>query len=592
MLDPRIYRTGFAAVALAVIVFAFSLNDQQGPLSSPLAPDAFNGTTAFTTLQLLAGPNGYPDRRPGSVGDDALATYVAGQLRKIQGLNVSTSLSTVRTVDGMRTVETVTAVRPGLAPGSIVVVAHRDALGAPAQADLSGTAVMLELAQVLAGETPHRTIVFESISGSAGAAGATQLARSLAGPVDAVIALGNLASTTVRQPVVVPWSDSQDVAPPLLRKTVGATVAAQAGVQPGDPSLGSQLAHLALPLTLSEQGPFGEQGLPAVLISLSSEHAPATTESVGNGTMLGNMGQAVLQSVNALDAGRDVPAPAPYLLIQGKVVPAWAVRLLVLALILPVLIATIDGLARARRRGHSITRWIVWVLASALPFALALVVVLGARTIGMIADAPPGPVAGGVVPLGGSGIVLLLGVGLAIVLGFVLLRRAVIAAARADRRLAGNAPEGAGIAVLLVMCLTALAIWLRNPFAALLLVPALHLWMWILDADVRLRPVVCAVLLVIGLLPPIMVIVYFAHSLSLTPVGVVWNALLLLLGGQVGVVVALEWAVLLGCVASVIALALRALREPAPEQLPITVRGPVGYAGPGSLGGTESALRR
>jgi hypothetical protein len=35
-----------------------------------------------------------------------------------------------------------------------------------------------------------------------------------------------------------------------------------------------------------------------------------------------------------------------------------------------------------------------------------------------------------------------------------------------------------------------------------------------------------------------------------------------------------------------------ASRQPRPEQAPVTVRGPASYAGPGSLGGTESALRR
>ena len=32
VLDPRIYRTGLVAVALAVIVLAFSLENQPGPL--------------------------------------------------------------------------------------------------------------------------------------------------------------------------------------------------------------------------------------------------------------------------------------------------------------------------------------------------------------------------------------------------------------------------------------------------------------------------------------------------------------------------------------------------------------------------------
>ena len=49
----------------------------------------------------------------------------------------------------------------------------------------------------------------------------------------------------------------------------------------------------------------------------------------------------------------------------------------------------------------------------------------------------------------------------------------------------------------------------------------------------------------------------------------------------------------LGCVASVAVIVRRAERRAGPEEpRPVTVRGPVTYAGPGSLGGTESALRR
>ena len=40
------------------------------------------------------------------------------------------------------------------------------------------------------------------------------------------------------------------------------------------------------------------------------------------------------------------------------------------------------------------------------------------------------------------------------------------------------------------------------------------------------------------------------------------------------------------------AIAVGRAREHYEELPPITVRGPVSYAGPGSLGGTDSALRR
>ena len=87
-----------------------------------------------------------------------------------------------------------------------------------------------------------------------------------------------------------------------------------------------------------------------------------------------------------------MPAPSSYLRWQGKVIPEWAVRLLVLALIVPVLIATVDGIARARRRGHRVGRWVLWVLAACVPFVLAVLAVVGLRLVGAIDVAPPGPI--------------------------------------------------------------------------------------------------------------------------------------------------------------------------------------------------------
>jgi hypothetical protein len=73
-----------------------------------------------------------------------------------------------------------------------------------------------------------------------------------------------------------------------------------------------------------------------------------------------------------------------------------------------------------------------------------------------------------------------------------------------------------------------------------------------------------------------------------------WNAVLMLAGGSVSVMSAIEWSVVAGCVVSLAVMIVRIARQPRPdpEDVPITVRGPITYAGPGSLGGTRSALRR
>jgi Peptidase family M28 len=591
MLDPRIYRTALLPAVLAVIVLAFSLSDQQGPLGTNLAPDAYNGQNAYSSMNRFAAE--YPNRRPGSDGDDALASDVARYLRS-NNFAVATEVFKAKTVDGTRTLENVVGVRAGMENGSIVLVAHRDSVYSPATSDLSGTAVLLELARVLSGESLQHTVVLASTTGSAGAVGAARLAQSLPQPVDAVIALGDLAGTSVHGPVVVPWSDGQQVAPPVLRKTLASALAAQTSLSAASTGIGAQLAHLAAPMSPTEQAPFGGADEPAVLLSVSGERTPAAHEpaSLSQITVLG---RTVLQTVTALDAGPPVSAPSSYLVFSGKSIPAWAVTLLVFTLILPVLVATIDGVARARRRGYSILRWLGWVLAAAVPFALVVAVIVIARVAGLIV-APPGPLGNGAVTLHGGQIAAMSGMALLVVVGLIWIRRLVIWLVGPSPAATRDGPnaygEGAAVAVMLVMCLVTLAIWLANPFAALLLIPALHLWLWIVVPDVRLPIPVTVVMLLAAIAAPALVAASYATTLGLGPFETLWSWVLLLAGGGVSVVAALEWCIVLGCTFSVVAIAVHAAREPREEDAPVTIRGPVTYAGPGSLGGTESALRR
>ena len=108
------------------------------------------------------------------------------------------------------------------------------------------------------------------------------------------------------------------------------------------------------------------------------------------------------------------------MLFDGKEIPPWAIRLFVLVLILPVLLAAVDGLARANRRGYSITRSALSVLAASVPFALAVLAVLGAKLTGLLAIAPPDPVGPGTVPIHGGDVALIIGLGCLIVGAFAL----------------------------------------------------------------------------------------------------------------------------------------------------------------------------
>lgn len=596
MLDPRIYRTGLIAVVLAVIVVAFSPENQSAALQTNLVPDAYSAQDAWSLLGTMA--RRYPQRRPGSVADRRLASFISSELRQ-DNFSVSSDFFSAPGDSGRDTLEDVEGIRAGLGSGTIVLLANRDSPAVPGAAALSGTAVMLELARLLSGETQQHTVVLASTSGVFGASAAARLAAQLPPPVDAVIALGDLAGTRVREPVLVPWSNGQRVAPTMLRNTLAAALQRQAGLAAGGTGTGEQLAHLAFPMSPSEQAPFNSGGDPAVLVSLSSDHVPAPNERVGE-NQIGALGRAVAQAFTALDDGPAMPWPSSYLLWAGKVIPAWAIRLLVLALILPPLLASVDGAARVRRRGHGLLRGCGWTLSAALPFVLSVLVVLVARAAGLSDVAPRGPVSGEAISISSWDAVLLVGLALVLLGGLLWLRpMAIRALAGAPKRQgpssdSGSPPDaaGRGAGVLVVLCVLTLALWYANPFAAAVTVPALHMWMWSVDAGSGLRRWGRVALLLAGLLAPALVVAYYGFTLGMDPLELVWSWVLLLAGGAIGWLAAVEWAVFAGCAVSVAAIALRSAGASRPAPAPVTIPGPLTYAGPGSLGGTRSALRR
>lgn len=597
MLNGRLYRVAFVPFLLALAVAAFSLGARPLPLSSTLAPDAFEGSRAFAELQTLAAR--YPDRRPGSVGDDRLAAYIAHTLEALGGtagggFAVHTDHFEAQTIDGERTLSTVLAQRPGStnAP-AILLVAHRDAAAAGSPAELSATAALLELARVLAARETKRTIVIASTSGgSGGEAGATQVAHSLSTPIDAAIVLGDMAGVSSRRPSVVAYSDGFGSAPLQLQRTVAAALIDQAGYQPGSASLLGQLAHLAVPLTVGEQGVLDREGVPAVLMQASGERGPSPHEAVSVQRMEG-FGRAALSAVDALDSSASVSRAAQTgLLLQLKTIPAWALRLLVAMLLVPVAVAVADGIARARRRRLHVGHGMLWTLSCALPFLTCAVFAYLLGALGIIGAAPPVPALTSALPLDGTALTAVVAVALTFALAWLLWTALV-------RRLGWGAhpdPEVTGLALLAVALPVVALVWLRNPYAALLAVPALHMWLALASPEWRPRRMAAFALVLLALVPLLALIAFYADQLGAGVGGGAWIALLLLAGGHIGFAAALVWCVAFGCAAAALLVALgpegaavapggRAGRE-------VTIRGPLSYAGPGSLGGTGSALRR
>jgi Peptidase family M28 len=591
VLDPRIYRAGFLPILFALVLAGFSLREPPRPLTGSLAPDAFDGAAAFRQLDRLAGEA--PLRRPGSGGDELVGRRVERTLRA-SGFRVAVDRFSAETVDGERELLTVIGERAGFSNRRILVVAHRDALGRGARAELSGTAALLELARVLGGRTLDRALVLASTSGgTAGLAAAERLAEEMGraggSGVDAVLVLGDMAGTHTDRPLVVPWSQSSALAPLELRRTVETALMAEARLHAGGgdrPRPALQLARLAFPLTRGEQGPFNAHGVGAVLLSASGERAPAADAPV-SAEQLTAFGRAALRSIGALDGGGDVPGSAPYLTLERKVLPAWSVRLLAIALLLPVLLAAVDAFARVRRRRERVGMWLRWVALAALPFLLAALVAIGLFRTGLVDAAPGAPVAGEANAPNAAALGSVIVVALLAWFGG---RRWLL------RPLGGGGEPGGGgaaTAIVLVLCAAALIVWIANPYASLLLIPALHLWLLAMAPETQLRRPAALALWALGLVPPLLVASAYARQLGLDPLELAWMLELLVAGSGISLPAVFVWSVVLGCAAAALEVVLGATGAGHPgAATPITVRGPKTYAGPGSLGGTESALRR
>jgi hypothetical protein len=611
MLSGRLYRAAFVPFLFALAIAAFSLGSRPLPYTSTLAPDAFEGASAFAELQKLAVT--YPLRGPGSAGDEALAGYTA---RKLEGLggtagggfSVHTYRFNGQTVAGERSLSTVVAQRPGSTSAApILIVAHRDAAARGSTAELSATAALLELARVFSTRETKRTIVLVSTSGgSGGDAGAARLAADpsafgLHGPFDAAIVIGDIAGVHTAEPMVVPFSDGLGSAPLELQRTVNAAISQQTGVEAGGPSTFGQLAHLAFPLTLGEQGVLDAGGIPAVLVQVSGERgppAPRAGSPAGAGVSaerLEMFGRALLSAVDALDTAPNVSqSMQTALLLQRKTLPSWALWLLIATLLLPPLVCALDGLARARRRRAPVGRWTLWTLSCALPFVSCALFAYVLGWLGVLGAAPSEPAAPSALPLDTRALTALVALALTFALAWMLwaaLLRRLGWSVRPDS-------DAAGLSAVLVLLVVGVVAWLVDPFAALLALPAMHMWLLLAEPDrlgVRRRPLALA-LVALGVLPLLALVGFYAHQFGLGLGETAWMGVVLLAGGHVALGGALVWSVAFGCVVAAVLVAARPPRAPAGVQLEegreVTIRGPLSYAGPGSLGGTESALRR
>jgi hypothetical protein len=202
-------------------------------------------------------------------------------------------------------------------------------------------------------------------------------------------------------------------------------------------------------------------------------------------------------------------------------------------------------------------------------------------------DAGAAPSDPGVHPLDGEALAALGACAATALLVWLLVRP------RLRRRLEAAGSGGAAATTSIALSGAVLAVWALNPYAALFVLPALHIWMLAMLSGARLSARGAVAVVLAGLVAPLVAAVVYLDRLGLDPLEGIWYLWVLVTGHAVSPV-----TTLLACVCAAVAattlgvIAARVGSPPPLEPEAPRVRGPGGYAGPGSLGGTPSTLSR
>ena len=481
----RLYRGTWLLVGIPLLAAAFSVHRPAPlPTPQPTLPASFDRFGAVELASELA--RLYPDRVPGTAGAAGAAEWVREQLSPY-GLKVVSDRFRANVPGvGERTLENQLVTVPGRSPDEIVVMSHRDddGSGPGANNNASGIAALIQLARSYGSSigaravSPQHTLVFVATDGGAfGALGARRFAESHRGRVIAAIDLAALAGSG--PPRIVLAGTEPRLASPGFVETAAQRVLEQAGSRPAHAGALAQLVDLAFPYTLHEQGPLLAHGIPALTLTSGGERPPSAFVDRPDrldGLRLAQLGGSAQQLLRWLDFGAELaPGTARYIYFGPRVLPGWAIELVLLAALLPFLLVAVDLFARCRRRHiplapalrtyRSRVGFWLWVMVIFELFALAGVWP-GAPAVPL----PPESAPATDWPVGG-----LLGLAVLAGLGWLVTRARLV-----PRRPASATEELAGTtAALLALAVVALLVVATNPFALVFLLPSLHAWLWL-----------------------------------------------------------------------------------------------------------------
>ena len=253
-------------------------------------------------------------------------------------------------------------------------------------------------------------------------------------------------------------------------------------------------------------------------------------------------------TIDALDDAVAGPAhgPGSYLELGDNLLPGWTLALLALALLAPALVAAVDACARQARQDVAVSAALAWSAARSLPFIGALAALYALALLGAI-PRPEFPFDPGFYELGARAAVSFA------VIALVAGASAWLIRGRASAR---RAPEAASAALGAVPRSPALALWIANPYLALLTVAAAHVWVLACGPRTAIRRALVVVGALAACVLPAAALLAVADALELgadTP----WIFTLMVADGQIGLLTTLSASLIAGSLVAIAALALR-----------------------------------
>ena len=477
MVSWPLYRVLVGAALLPPLIALLTLRQPAIP-QHPLPPLEFDGKAAATAAASFVAAehtNNQECCAPGSGGELAGADWVARKLKVLDsGPSQVAFAARVPGESSPVAMSNVIAYRPGRSPQIIAVVAHRDGSTA---GDAAGTGMLIQLARTFVDMPRDRGLVLVSTDGGrTGAQGAAAFGRTwgLRSRIVAAIVIDRVAAPDGTPLRIVVRPDTPQGTSPTVYSTARDGLGAFYHAPALTPGLFDQLSGYAVPYTTREQGPLIARDIPAVTLTAGAAGDHLQLNDL-DAAQLGRAGAATANIVAELNSAATIERGGePALFLSGKVMRGWLAEVTVAMLLVPYVVCVLDVVARLRRRRVPIApgiRALGWRFAAWFTVLVALWIEALAPG-GLMPKFDSAPLRG---QTGATtaGMLLAAGAGL-LVWRFGGRPRLV-----REGGVTGSDRTGGLAGALVGLLFAAVLLTAVDPFTLIILLPAVHLWLWI-----------------------------------------------------------------------------------------------------------------